>query len=405
MSGTTPNLPGQDGQQNDPTGVPVPPPVNMPPLPPLPWEQQNAAPAPAPQDPAAAPGAQPTPYGAGAAQPPQDPYAAQHAQDPYAAAYGRDLYATPAPQGTGAYAAGPGGYAAAPQQTAPQQTAPYATTQPYATTTQAYGTQPYGAAPYGAQPPKKKGMPTWAWWAIGVGAVVVVGAVIAVTAVINLILPYTETAGTGTDTGTSDTDTGGSDTGSTDGGDTGTDTGTDSGSTDGGDAGGSAGAAADYPLRAVVPVLDFAFEVPALEGWSISDQDEYYTFAENGTNPCVFEAQTMDLYGADAAAADDTAATAADFPAYFEEIGVGTEIVSQEFEEVASVAIDSPAGTIEFATYDSIVTWSDGSEYLERWYFRSFVDTETTMYAYLSCPAADFTEAELDATIDALSIR
>jgi len=64
MSGTTPNLPGQDGQQNDPTGVPVPPPVNMPPLPLLPWEQQNAAPgpaqpAPAPQDPAAAPGAQP----------------------------------------------------------------------------------------------------------------------------------------------------------------------------------------------------------------------------------------------------------------------------------------------------------------------------------------------------------
>lgn len=233
-------------------------------------------------------------------------------------------------------------------------------------------------------------MPTWAWWAIGVGAVVVVGAIIAVTAVINLILPYTDSAGTGTDTGTSDTDTGGGDTG-------GSDTGTDDGAT--------SGTGADFPLRAVVPVMDFAFEVPALAGWSISDQDDYYTFAENDATPCVFEAQTMDLYGADTAAADDTAATAADFPAYFDEISAGTEIVAQNYAAVDSVAIDSPAGTIEFATYDTTVTWSDGSEYLERWYFRSFMDTETTMYAYLSCPAADFTGATLDETIDALALR
>lgn len=334
MSGTTPELPGQGGQQNDQNGTTPPP--SMPPLPPLPWEQQGAQP---PQpDPYAAPA-----YGGA----PQEPYAARAPQDPSAA-----------PQHPS--------YAAQPTAQQPPQTAVYAT--------QPYGTPPYGIA---SQPVKRKGMPTWAWWVIGVGAVVVVGAIVAVTAVINLILPHTGTAGAGGDTGGDETVAG----------DTGTGTG------------------ADFPLAAVVPAMGFAFDVPGLEGWTTSEQEDFYTFAENDSNLCVFEAQTIDIYGADPAAADDAAATAADFPAYFEEIGEGTQIVAQDFTEVESVAIDSAVGTIEFATFDSTITWSDGSEYLERWYFRSYVDSGATMSAYLSCPAEDFTAATLGETIDALTIH
>ncbi|QBR75239.1 hypothetical protein [Microbacterium sediminis] len=395
MSGTTPELSGQDGQHNDQNGAPTPP-VSMPPLPPLPWEQQPAAPqaAPAaPHDPYAARAAQGGSYDPYAARAtpgtphdpaaPQQPAPAASGQQP--AAYGAQPTAPYGAQPTGQPAAQPTGQPAAPygQQPGPYGTQPaYGAPQPaaYGSQPAPYGTQPYGAA---AQPAKRKGMPTWAWWTIGVGAVVVLGAVVAVVAVINLVMPYTETAGPGEDTGTSDTDTGDTGTGDT----------------------GAGSASADYPLTAVMDApLELAFAVPGLEGWSVSDQDDFYTFAEHETDSCVFEAQTMDLYGADPAAADDAAATAADFPAYFEEIGMGTEIVDEQFTEVGSVALESSAGTIEFATFDSTLTWSDGSEYLERWYFRSLVDSGATMYAYLSCPAEDFTSATLGETIDALSI-
>ena len=384
MSGNGPVWPGQDGQQEQTGGTPPQPGYTPAPLP---WEQQTQPEQPygAPDQHASQP-ASPTPYGQQPSGEPVPPYGQPSAPEqipaPASAAPQQ-----PAPYGSPGQPAPYGG---------PGQPAPYGGAPQPGPAQQPYGGHAYGdQQPYGGQPaapsqsgsggqspygspapqPKRKGLPAWGWWALGVGAAVVIGAIVVVTMVIVNVLPFTAD--------------GPDDDGGTGGGGTGGDT-----------------ASADYPLT--MPMdgeLAVVWATPELGSeWTVEDQDSDYFFASH-EGGCTFEAQTMGLVEADAAAADDGEASEADFPAFLDEIAAGTEIAEQEYAAVDSVAIQSDAGTIEYAAFDVTLTWNDGSESLERWYWRSYVDLGVSMYTYLSCGSGNFSESLMDDTIGSLVVE
>ncbi|MGO1768675.1 MAG: hypothetical protein ACTHZX_01870 [Microbacterium sp.] len=398
MSGNGSDRPG--GEQPDLPEVNIPP---MPELPPLPWEEQKGAEAsPADQQPPANPGfpqqeatGAPTPgqqppaggYGAPASPPPSsgDPYAQRAAEQRAAQQAGGDPYAARAAQ------AGqqPGGYgqqnppygqqpASSPQQGASAGQQPYGQ-QPYGQQPGAggqgggYGQQPpYGAqAGYGQQPPRKRGFPAWAGWAIGIGVVIVIAAVVIVSLVINSL------SGPG---------------GGTTGGGGG-------GEEPDGVAGETPGSEADHPLSEPGPGgLDFAWNADAVSGdWKWDSDDEYGFEGTSSDGDCSFVGYVDQAPGADPAAADDAAASEADFAAYLDMIASDDDTIEdQPFTADGTVAIETPEGSVELQAYDVTLKWSDPTrlDAAERWYWRTFADEGASVVAYTSCgDSANLAEA------------
>jgi len=345
------------GNNNDQPNPDLPP-VNIPPtpeLPPLPWEEDAAKaaaaseqPAPAPEQPAPAqPDAQANPFpgAAPAAAQPADPYAANAQQQPPAP--GADPYA-------------------AQQQAGQQQGYLQAPGQPGAPMVPAYAQQGGAGQPpagypqngyLGQTPPKRK--PKVLLWVI-IALVVVL--VIAVGLVGNALHWFD---GRGAEEG--------------------------------------AGDDVDVPLSEPAPDgLGYAWNTDGVSSgdWTFSYQAEDGFEASTEESVCAFVGYTYslaDLGLPDSGASDDAAASTADFQAYIDSLGTSADIESQDVEDAGTVAVETSAGTVEFQAYNVNLNWADENQAVtkERWYWRTFVESDTAMLTYVSC-GEDNISAEID---------
>lgn len=344
MSGNNDDRSNQGDQTPPDSGLPP-----APKLPPLPWEEGGDAQpqAAAPGDPAAQ---QPNPYagapdvdpqnpyqGAPSAQQPAqpaDPYAARADQTAQAAQAGADPYAAQQPpagaqQGYGQIGGQPGygqqpGYAAQP----------------------GYAGQP-GFLPGPQQPPKRKR--GWIGWAVGGGLVVILVGGWFIADAMHLFDGRGEETAEGADFALSD-----------------------AGPTD----------------------ITYAWNAEGVTSgdWDFTRQDATAFEATKDGQTCSFVGYTLPVADvnpdrAEGDAASDAEASTADFNAYLASLEDDPSIDSQTIEEAGTVALESPAGTIEFQAYNVDLAWVDDTVSVtkERWYWRTFADTGTTMQAYVSC--------------------
>lgn len=326
------------GNDNDPTGQNRPdlPEVELPPtpqLPPLPWEEAGS----------------PAQGEAAAAQQPAAPQQPAQPAQP----------ATPAP------AASPDPYAAAAaaqQQAAQQQAAQQqaAGQDPYAARAaqqppQGYGQQP-GFLPVAQEPPKRKR--SWIGWVV----LLVVVAVGAGVYFLGTSLHWFD--------GRSEE---------------------------------KAGSEADVRLTDTAPDgLGLAWNADGItdDEWSFDTPTDYGFSGTKGGQTCSFvgvSSARADVNPEAAEAADDAAASTADFNAYLDLLGEDASIKSQDVEEAGTVAVESGEGTIEFQAYNVNINWADSSlaQTKERWYWRSFADADTAMQAYVSCGSDNISD-EID---------
>lgn len=371
------------------------------------------------------PGAQPNPYGQPdprehQRQPPpqafpegQPPAYGQQSQNAYGQAspqgqptYGapqRAPYGSSAPQGHGQTSA----YGQAPQGAAfgqpgaygqaPQQPNPYG--QP------GYGApggpgQPNYGQPYGApQPPKKKGLPWWGWGLIVVGGIIVIGGGIygamALTHAVQHTIASDDDSADPDPAPAPETDEPASD----DGEDPlGTDPSLPA----------EAGA---YTLDDVAPFSDKPYwSVPLVDGWDtlMFDEGGMNVFQDPSGTGCVFSSYQGVWLQGDASATTDADATAADFDYFIESNTAQVGATGVEITERSSVEVASTEGYVEFAAYD--VSYepdaeiSDAPSLDERWYIRSMIDVNSTMFVRLSCDSRGFDESIVADTIDASTI-
>ncbi|WP_119696235.1 hypothetical protein [Microbacterium halotolerans] len=355
MSGNSDDRSNQGDQSPPDSGLPP-----APKLPPLPWEEGGDA----PQHPAAAPGdpaaQQPNPYTGTPDAAPQNSYpGAPSAQQP----------AQPVDP-----------YAARAAQTAQAGADPYAAQQPPAGAQQGYGQiggQPgYGQQPGYApqpgflpgpqQPPKRKR--GWIGWAIGGGLVVILAGGWFIADSMHLFDGRGEETAEGADFALSD-----------------------AGPTD----------------------IAYAWNTDGVTSgeWEFSRQDATAFESSKEGQTCSFVGYTapaaeLNLPDGPSDAASDTEASAADFNAYLDSLEANDpSIDSQTIEEAGTVALESSAGTIEFQAYNVDLDWTDDTVSVtkERWYWRTFADTGTTMHAYVSCGLdniSDEIESMRELTVD-----
>lgn len=338
------------------------------------------------------PGAQPNPYGQSDPRMPQGPppaHAAPEGQQPvygqapqgpsgqqpaYGPPQGPPPYGSPAPQPQNPY-----GQPGAPQ---PGYGAPGGAGQP------GYG-QPYGAP----QPPKKSGLPWWGWGLIVVGGVIVIGGGVFGAMALSSAIVESQDRPVDTDPAPAPE----------------TDEPADDDALD---------AEPSLPAEAGAYTLDDAapfttqpiWSVPLVDGWDtvMFDQDGMNVFQDPSGTGCTFSSYQGVWLQGDAAATSDADATAADFDAFIESNTAQTGASEVEVTERSAVAISSSAGEVEFAAYD--VSYAPDPEMSaaptldERWYIRSMIDVNSTMFVRLSCDSRGFDESIVADTIDASTI-
>lgn len=265
------------------------------------------------------------------------------------------------------------GYGTVPGQGSPYQRGPAPTWQGAHSSASSYEQQVYMRQPGQA----RRGFPAWAGWLIGVGAVVVIAAVVTVGLVVNM-LPGDDAPVAGDD------------------------------DSSGGDqpiepaAPAEPGNEAAYPLTEPVPGdLGFLWNTDGVTdtGWTFSTDETGRFEAQKGGQTCAFVgyvSSIADVNPDGGSAADDAAGSTVDFEAYLATLEQqNPDIDRQSIAATGTAMIETSSGAVEFQVYDVTIDWMDSTLRAtnERWLWRSFVDSDTAMQAYVSCGQDDI-EAE-----------
>ncbi|MGI6878523.1 hypothetical protein [Microbacterium sp. gxy059] len=391
-----------------------------------PYARQPEQPAPGGEAPDAAPGgsAPENPYAA--PQPPQDAPTVAFGDVPpapggsaphdaptvaFGAAQGDEQPTQVLGQQANGYGQPPAGSYGAPGQ--PDQGSPYGAP-PQAPPPGGYGTPPggpggpggYGNPPGGPTPPKKKGMPWWVWLLIIVGGLAVIGGgVFGAIAISQTFTTPTPNPEPGPVEPGDDAADDAAEAGEEAGGEPATEAAEES-ADDGGQTDPSTGGG-PYELTDTVPFSSQpVWQFPVPSGWDVTAADEegWNAAASPDGAQCVFSSYQGVWMQGDQNASTDFSATEGDFPVILQAL----EITDADVQSgLGYASIDSPEGAIDFQVYEVSHTMTSDGEQVdldERFYVRSMMDANSTMFLRVSCGSDGLTDDIVSQTLDAASI-